>query len=323
MSKIIIKFILAACCLLFFSSCTQGLYKNTFVILGTYLEVTSPYKKAANIVHEEFKRLDKIFNTYSSTSEISRLNGTYGVSFEVSEELIEVLKLSRDLTKMTNGAFDVTYGTLYEFWKGLTKEGRLREFPSEDKIRELKDIGGINNLEINIDKQTVLIKKQGLKIDIGGIAKGYIVDKAVRKLKQNGIDSAIINAGGDIYCLGKNKDKPWRVGIKDPKELIEVIESQDLVSEAIATSGNYEQFFEYKGERYSHLINPKTGYPIKNNILSVSVISKNCTTADSLATAFFVMGVEKIKEFFSKNPSTMKVFVVTEDNGKKHVHVFK
>ena len=115
----------------------------------------------------------------------------------------------------------------------------------------------------------------------------------------------------------------WRAGIKDPKHPERALKSQDLADEAIATSGNYEQFFDFGGRSYSHLINPKTGYPVKNNILSVSVIAKNCVIADSLATSFYIMGLEKTKEFTKQSPYDIKVYVVTDDRQGEKVHFFE
>ncbi|MDP2924364.1 MAG: FAD:protein FMN transferase [Candidatus Omnitrophota bacterium] len=306
----------------FFLSSCKPIHKETFVICGTYLEITSPNKKATVIVHEEFKRLDKIFNFYDPQSELFKLNNTYNTPFKASKELIEVLKLTQQVNTMTDGAFDSSYGVLYSFWKELIKKGDVKELPSKEKIAELKKLGGMANIEINEKEGTVLIKKEGLRIDCSGIATGYMVDKAILKLKEKGIKSAIVNAGGDIYCLGTNKGRFWVVGIKDPKEMEGLIENEALVDEGIATSGNYTQFFELDSKRYSHLIDPRTGYPVDNDILSVSVITKNCTSADSLGTAFFVMGLDNIKNFLSKSPSTMRIFVITWDKKGKHVHKF-
>lgn len=320
--------------LVLFCSCAKPLHKDTFVITGTYLEVISPDKNAAVIVHEEFKRLDKIFNFYDPQSELSKLNNTYNIPFKASPELIEVLKLAHQVSQMSGGAFDPSYGSLYAFWKELIKQGEIKELPGAEKIAELKKLGGMENIEINDKEKTVLLKKEGLKIDLSAIAEGYMVDKAVLKLKAKGIKSAVINAGGDIYCLGTNGGKPWVAGIKDPQEMQGIIENEMLIEEAVATSGSYAQFFELPaasgrglaegggGKRYSHLIDPRTGYPVDNNVLSVSVITKNCTSADSLSTSFFVMGLDKIKDFISKNPSTMRIFIVTWDKKGKHIYKF-
>jgi thiamine biosynthesis lipoprotein len=308
--------------LLFLSSCTQPLYRDKFVISGTYLEIVSPYREAGRIVYDEFKRWDKVFNSYRSDSELSQLNNSYNKAVKVSPELIEVIKLSQKVYKLSGGAFDISCGAVYEFWKDLMKKERVDKFPSKEEIEDLRKSCGMENIEINLEDKTVKIKKEGLKIDLGGIAKGYIVDEAVSRLKEKGIDSALINAGGDIYCLGKNKGRGWRVGIQDPQEAEGIIETEELVNEAIATSGNYEQFFEYNSQRFSHLIDPRSGYPVRNGILSVSVISKDCATADSFATAFFIMGLERIKEFIASKPFYMKIFVVAVDGNGKHRYIF-
>lgn len=309
----------------FFSiiSCSKPLYKKKFVILGTYLEITSPDKEAAVIVYREVKRLDKVFSSYDLESELALLTNTYNKPFKCSDELIEILKLSKEVYNSTDGAFDVSCGVLFKFWKTLITKGEVKELPAKEKIMELKDKCGMENIVINEIDKTVIIKKKGLKIDLGGIAKGYAVDKACQKLKEKGIVNALINAGGDIYALGTNQGNPWKIGIQDPGLLGGIIETQILIDEGMATSGDYEQFFEFGGKRYSHLIDPRTGYPVENKIVSVSVITKNCTTADSLATAFSVMGVEETKRFLDKNPSTMRIFIVTKDEKGEHIDFFQ
>jgi thiamine biosynthesis lipoprotein len=308
--------------LFLFASCTKPIYKDKFVISGTFLEVISPYPDAAKIVYEEFKRLDKIFNLYDKNSELSKLNSTYNKPFKCSKELFEAILLAKEVYNLSDKTFDVSFGALYEFWKNLIKKKKIKKFPSQKEIERIKELGGMQYLEINEKERTITIKKKGLKIDLGALAKGYMVDKAVLKLKEKGIDSALINAGGDIYCLGKNRERFWKVGIKDPKKN-GIIKVETLFNEAIATSGNYEQFFEFNKKKYSHLIDPRTGYPVKNNILSVSVITKNCVSADALSTAFFIMGLEGIKKFFSQHPSTMRIFVITEEKGKENIYIFK
>ena len=310
-------------CVLFLCGCAKPLHKDTFIIAGTYLEIISGDSRASQIVHDEFKRLDKIFNFYDKDSELSRLNNTYNAPVKVSSELIEVLKLSKQLNEMTDGAFDVSCGSLYNFWKELIKKGNIKELPSKETINGILENCGIDKIKINTVDSTVTIERKGLKIDLGAIAEGYMVDKAVIALKNKGISSALINAGGDIYCLGANNKNPWRVGIKNPSEIQGIIENEDLVDEAVTTSGNYEQFFDFEGRRYSHIVDPRTGFPVATGVISVSVVSKNCTTADGLATAFFVDGIEGLNKFLSKYPSTMRIFVVTQEGKQKRVHIFR
>lgn len=303
--------------------CAKPLYKKKFIILGTYLEVSSPDRRAAKIVYREFRRLDKIFNIYDKRSELSRLNRTYNKPFKASDELIELLQLSEDIYNLSEGAFDVTYGSLYKFWKELIRDGEPKKLPTPEIIAKVKEAGGMDGIEVDFKKGIVIINRKGLTIDLSGIAKGYMVDKAISRLKEKGINSALINAGGDIYCLGMNAKNPWEIGVQDPEMLSEILGVQVLMDEAIATSGGYEQFFTFKGKEYSHLIDPRKGYPIDNDLISVSVISKNCTTADGLATTFSILGLRGIEKFLSKNPSTMRVFLVRSVDGDKHIHIFK
>ncbi|MCP4652248.1 MAG: FAD:protein FMN transferase [Candidatus Omnitrophica bacterium] len=320
MIKKIIGFVLLFCIC---NGCSQSLHKNKFVISGTYLEVISPYSQAASIVHKEFKRLNKVFNIYDIDSEISRLNRTYNQPVKVSNELIELIKLSKEVNRISDGAFDISCGVLFNFWKSIIKNGSIDKFPTTEEIDKLKELCGMQYIDINEDNQTITITKEGLKIDLGAIAKGYMVDSAVEILTHNNIDSALINAGGDIYCLGKNGSRSWQVGLKDPSGLSGIIEQEAIVDEAVATSGNYEQFFEYEGVEFSHLIDPRTGFPVKHSASSVTVISKNCTTADSLATAFFVLGTDGVSEFLSKNRSTMRIYFVSGKGEDMHIQMYR
>ncbi len=309
--------------LILLSSCSGPLHKRTFVVSGTYLTVTSPDSRAASIVYSEFKRLNKIFNLYDKDSEVSCLNRTYNQPFNASKEMIELISLSKVLYKLTGGYFDISEGRDYSFWKSIiaNKKKVKVKLPSSAKVKDLANEGGMKFVKINKDKGTVTITRKGLTLDFSAIAKGYMVDKAAMRLKEEGVESAVINAGGDIYCLGKDRDKAWKVGIRGPLKK-GIIDTIPLFNEAVATSGDYEQFFDYRGRRYSHIINPKTGYPSNNGIMSVTVVTKNCTTADGLATAFFAMGLDNIKSFLRKNINTMKVFVITKTNKGEKIYVF-
>ncbi|MBU2101767.1 MAG: FAD:protein FMN transferase, partial [Candidatus Omnitrophica bacterium] len=249
--RIFFLFFIASVPIVFLGACSRQPVTRTFVAAGTYLEVKSPDTRAAGIVYEEFKRLEAIFNFYSPDSELSRLNRTFQEPVKVSSELLEVLLLAQKATRATEGAFDVSYGALFARWKECIKSG-TGEFPREEEITALRESGGMQNIEINQSAGTITIKKEGLKIDLGGIAEGYMVDRAARKLRAAGITSALINAGGDIYCMGMNFSKPWVIGIKDSRGLTHIVQAEKLVDAAVTTSGNYEQFFEHRGKKYSH-----------------------------------------------------------------------
>lgn len=305
------------------SGCLQKerIYKNRFVIAGTFVEVLSPDRKASKIVLKNMRRMDKIFNLYDKKSSLSKVNKNAGIApVKVEPELIELIKLAQQLYKLTDKAFDPSIGKVILFWKQKIEAKKLKTFPAPEEINDLMQYTGMRYIEVDEKASTVFIKKKGLIMDLGGIAKGYMIDKSVQALQKNSIDSALINAGGDIYCLGKKGDTPWNIGIKDPKKALPLIETIKVFDEAIATSGDYEQFSEYKGVKYSHIIDPKTGFPVQGPTRSVTVIAHNATTADGFATAFFVMGRDKLEQFLQQNKSNMKIFVVEELNNQISVH---
>jgi thiamine biosynthesis lipoprotein len=304
------RVVLVSGVLFLFCSCGRPLQRDTFVISGTYVEVVSSSPRAAAIVYREWKRLDSLFNVYDSDSELSHLNRASGEKVAVSEDLAAVLRLSQEVYTRTQGVFDVSQGALYELWKESMRDKR---FPTTVQIAEARQKGGMEAIAIDPLRPLVTIKKSGLKIDLGGIAKGYIVDKAIQALKAEGVESALVNGGGDIYCLGKNGFHPWRVGIRDPRRKGAIKTFYFLHNEAIATSGTYEQFFEHQGVRYSHLVDPRTGYPVKGRLLSVSVEAHLCVLADAYATAFFILGREKTDEFLAAQKVPFTVYMVSED----------
>ncbi|MBN2483807.1 MAG: FAD:protein FMN transferase [Candidatus Omnitrophica bacterium] len=298
-------------------------YRDKFVAAGTVISVVSPYKEAGSLVAGEFKRLDGILNGYLSGSDLYRVNHSHNQPIKVAPELIELMKLAKNAYTLTQGYFDVSKGNLYQFWKSKINNKEIIQFPGAEEIDKAKNAGGIDRIVIDEQNNTLMLTGEGMSIDVGGIAKGYMVDKAVQRLKKEGIDSALINAGGDLYCLGRNFKRLWQVGIKDPRETEGVIIPLFLYDESVATSGSYEQFFRYNGKRFSHLIDPRTGMPVENNILSVSVVAGNATTADSLATAFFVMGIENVRTFLAGQLSTLEIYIVAQTEKGPEIYVFR
>ncbi|MDD5069733.1 MAG: FAD:protein FMN transferase [Candidatus Omnitrophica bacterium] len=306
-------FIIAAIALLISNlACGSGLNKNTFVISGTFLEVISSDKAAAGIVYQEWRRLDKIFNRYDEHSEITKINNSFNEPVVVSAEMIELLKSAREFYSLTQGVFDISQGKLYEFWKGKTKANQV-SFPEQEEVADLINISGLDGLEIDDKQSSVIIKSRSINLDVSGIAKGYIVDKAVERLKKEGIESAVVNAGGDIYCLGSYRGKSWQVGIQDPNKADKVVSRKKLKNQAIATSGTYEQFFDYKGGRYSHLVDPRSGFPVSNDLVSVTVVSKSCMISDVLATAFLISGKEAALSLIREIDYPVEAFILRVD----------
>lgn len=266
---------------------TEPLYRDKRIIMGTYLEIISNDKNAVQLAFNEIKRIEGLLSKYDPESEIAKLNRTGQIN--PSPETLFVIKKAKEFYSLTDGAFDITVGPLLDLWGFTKKDFRL---PSEKEIKSILKLVGMDKLIIDEKKNIIKFKTKGMKVDLGAIAKGYAVDCAISKIKKEGIKNCLINAGGDIYCLGKKFSKPWTVGIKDPRHqgLLENIRLHDA---AIATSGDYEQFFIKDEQRFNHIFNPKTGKPVQTDIASVTIIAVDCLTADAMATTAFVIGKEK------------------------------
>lgn len=271
------------------SGCKNApLYKETQVLMGTFVEVISADKEAPGIVFEEIARIEGLLSKYKESSEVFRLNKKG--SLPVSKDTLEIIEKAQKFHIITGGLFDITVGPLMDLW-GFTDKNY--SFPVDEDIKRTLDFIGSDKIIVNRNESMVEFKIPGMKIDLGAIAPGYAVDCAVRCLKEKGIKSCLINAGGEIYCLGDRQPrKAWRVAIQNPRKN-NFSGYLELKDKAVATSGDYEQFFFKGGKRYSHIINPKTGYPCDSGVISVTVIAPDCLTADFLATAVFVLGKDK------------------------------
>lgn len=285
------RFFFFASFFLFFSSvlcgCGNPLYHETEIAMGTFVEVVSADPRAAAITFREFRRLDKIFSLYDETSELSRLNKTG--ELHVSDDLFEVVKKAKEAYVKTDGAFDATVGPLALLWKKAIRDGRL---PDDSEVRRALSRVGMDKVALDEVSRTISLAS-GVMLDLGGIAKGYAVDKAVAKLREAGINSALVNAGGNMFCLGKNQGRPWRVGIRDPRIAHYLKGKIALEDRGVSTSGDYEQFFIRDKKRYSHIIDIKTGYPADSGIVSATVTAPDAMTADILSTTLVVTGKER------------------------------
>ncbi len=293
------------------AGCAKPLHKDAEFTMGTYVEVVSSDPRACSIVFSEFRRLERIFNLFNETSELSRLNdrGTLAAS----PELFELVKKAKEYCELTDGALEVTIAPVSLLWKKAIKN---KELPKEEEIKGLLSLVGCDSIYLDEKTSTITLLKPGAKIDLGSIAKGFAVGRAVRLLKDAGISSAVVNAGGKLYCLGKNNKRSWQVGIRDPRALEQVegrFECEDL---AVATSGDYEQFFLFKNKRYSHIINPKTGYPADSGIVSATVTAPDALTADALATALIVLGKDKGSVVIKRFPGTSAKLI--DEDGTIH-----
>jgi len=285
---------------------TQPLYKDSQLMMGTIIEVISPDRNAAGIAFSEIRRIDDLLSRFKDDSEISRLNREGRL--RVSPDTLLVIKKSGQFWQATQGAFDITAAPLIELWGFYDRDYRL---PSDSEIQERLALIGFD--KIKIDGNMVEFKIDGMKIDLGAIAKGFAIDCAVQELRQAGIDSALLNAGGDIYCLGDKRGIPWSVAIRTG---VNLISSGDLKlkDKAVATSGNYEQYFSVDGVRYSHILNPRTGKPAETDSASVTVIADDCLTADALATSVFVMGKDSASKLAERFNARIMTYADVQNN---------
>ena len=242
---------------------------------------------------QRLKEIEQVFSVRIAASTISQVNQAAGIAaVAVPEEVLLVLQQALDIAKKTGGAFDPTIGPLVDLWD---IGGDNSQVPSQETIDHARSLVDYRLVELNLEQGTVYLPKQGMALDLGGIAKGYAADELVTIAQEAGIQQALFDLGGNIYAFGTKADgSTWRVGVKDPVQpggspaLALAVQDRSVV-----TSGMYERFFEQEGIRYHHILNPATGYPVWNDIQSVTIVSKSSLLADALSTSVFVLGREK------------------------------
>lgn len=255
-------------------------------------------------VMEEYRRIDREMSTYKPDSEISAVNAHAAEGpMAISAELYSMIERSLELSVASHGAFDITYdsvGYLYDF--------RAHKRPTEGEIGEHLAAVDYRHVILDPKARTVRFGVPGVRINLGGIAKGYTVERGAELLRKQGVQHALLNAGGDTRVIGDRRGQPWIVGIRHPRQEDEVVTRLPIVDEAISTAGDYERFFEENGRRYHHIINPSTGRPTEG-ILTVTVIGPDGTLTDGLDTAIFVLGVEEGLELIKSYPEYETIIV--------------
>lgn len=270
-------------------------------------------ERAANDALDEVQRLDRQMSAYRRDSELSFVN-THAAErpITVDPNLFRLLESAARIWEATEGAFDVTVGPLVDCWRTFRTLGRL---PSQTDIERARALVGMSHVQLDARRKTVSFDRPGVKIDLGGIAKGLAVDHAVEALCTWGVKSALVHAGwSTVYALNRAPDATeWRVGIRHPCHLEQRIDVVSISDEALSTSGNYERSFHIGGVAYSHIIDPRTGWPARG-ILSASALSAAAVDSDALSTAFFIMGVEKTKKYCDTRPNVGAVLVPAVDD---------
>src|SRR5436190_3446298 len=239
---------------------------------------------------EEIKRIEKLFTTFDESSQTNLINRNAGIApVKVNKEVYDLIERSKKISTLTQGAFDITYGSidkrLWNFDKTMTS------LPDPQTAKRLVRLINYRNVILNENNCTVFLKEKGMRIGFGGIGKGYAAEKAKILLQQKGVKSGIINAAGDLTAWGYQPNgKPWTIGIADPNATRQAFSLLEITNTSVATSGNYEKFIIIDGKKYSHTIDPKTGLPVRG-IKSVTIICPNAEIADAIATPVMIMGV--------------------------------
>lgn len=300
------------------SSCSQKkIISRTEFVLNTVATI-SIYKnegteKSETIIDNAFelcKDYENILSRTIETSDIYKINSSEGNQTEVNPQTAEIIKKSIEFSELSNGAFDITIEPLSSQW----------DFHAENPVPPSKEsidnaLKHVNYKNIDVSQNLITLSDKDSKIDLGAIAKGYIAEKLKEYLKENGVSSAIINLGGNVLTIGQNNNKDFSIAVQNP-----VLEDKNslmgklmISDKSVVTSGTYERFFYYDNKLYHHIIDPNTGYPVDNNLLSVTIISDNSTDGDALSTSAFILGLEKGIELIEGINGVEAIFI-TNDN---------
>ncbi|MFV5703187.1 FAD:protein FMN transferase [Flavobacterium sp. XS2P12] len=309
-------------CILFisFSSFGQIIHKRKLSMLGSPFEVTAVANDTVkaneyiDLAVAEVKRIENLISDWIPVSQISEVNRNAGIkAVKVDAEVYDLIERAIKVSQITSGAFDISYASMDKIWKF---DGSMKTMPTEEAIKKSVTKIGYQNIILNKKGQTIFLKLEGMKLGLGGIGQGYIADKVKELLYSNGCKSGIVNVSGDISAWGKQPDgKPWTVGIVNPLNKNKIFATFPLEDSAVETSGSYEKYVIFNGIRYSHIIDPRTGYPAAG-IVSVSVFAKQTEIADALATGIFVLGVEVGLDLVNQLKGIECIIV--DDKGKIH-----
>lgn len=288
---------------------------KTEYFMGTVVTVTLYDNKSEKIIDkafEEVKKIEQLVSINMEGTELDEVNNNAGIKpVKVSDDTYNIIKKGLEYSSLTNGSFDITIGPLVKLWSIGLPEAKV---PTIEEIKEKIQYINYNDVELNNSEKTVFLKKTGMIIDLGGIAKGYTADVIAQTLKDEGVEKAIIDLGGNIYALGEKAENTlWRIGIQNPDQTRgEIVGSINVKDKSIVTSGIYERFIEQDGVKYHHILSPKSGYPYDNEIAGVTIISDKSIDGDALSTSVFSMGITKGLEFINSLPDTEAIFITKD-----------
>lgn len=283
--------------------------------LDTLIKISAYGDGASEAIDAAFERIaeiDKRMNARTSDSEVTAINAAAGKNpVKVSADTFFVIKRGLYFSELSGGKFDITVGPLVNLWGIGTDKARV---PERREIDEALKLINYRDVLIDENEKTVMLKRPGMAIDLGGIAKGYAADEVIRVLKERGIKSAVADLGGNVYVFGKKPNgQPWKIGIQDPfKQRGEIFATIEAEDKTLVTSGVYERFFEQGGKRYHHLLDTSTGYPVENGLVSVTIIGNTSIDADALSTTVFSMGLQRGMELVESLPDIEAIFVTKD-----------
>jgi len=295
-----------------FSGKTMGTTYHITVVTSMFTHTTNLQKK----IDTRLDEINKSMSTFRNDSEISRFNAYQNVDekFRISDDFYNVMTVAKTLYELTGGVWDGTVKPLENLW-GFGNSEHKNRIPSKSEIETLLPDIGFSNIEI-LTSRHLIKKKASISIDLASIAKGYGVDQVATLIRNNGIRNFLVEIGGEVFAAGFRKDgKEWRIGINKPQAgspFNQVYKVLELHDKGFATSGDYRNFFEKNGKRFSHILDPRNGYPVCNGVVSVSIMADTCTFADGLATAVMVLGHKKGLDLVNRLDNT-ECFIVTQD----------
>ncbi|MEP6617074.1 MAG: FAD:protein FMN transferase [Ginsengibacter sp.] len=260
----------------------------------------------------EIQRIEKLLTTFNDESDTNRINEFAGIRpVKVEKEVMDLVKRSIKISEITQGSFDITYGSIDK--KLWNFDINMTSLPDPVLARNSVSLISYKNIIVDEDASAIFLKEKGMRIGFGGIGKGYAAEKAKNLLQKMGIQSGVVNAAGDLTAWGLQPNgKPWTIGIADPNARTHIFSSINISNMAVATSGNYEKFAVINGKKYSHTIDPKTGYPV-SGIKSVTIIAPSAELADALATPVMVMGIQAGLHLVNQLPNTSCI-IIDESN---------
>lgn len=305
----------------------QEVVVKTVKLMGSRFDLTVVAKDSTqcyeyiDLAINEISRIEKLISSWDKNSQTSEINRNAGIKpVVVDDELFRLIERALKISKLTNGAFDISYASMDKVW---FFDGSMTQMPSEEDIKKSVEKVGYQNIILDETTHSVFLKLEGMKIGFGAIGKGYAADKAKALLQSKGVRAGIINASGDLNTWGKQPNgKDWMVAITNPLNKEKVFSWMPVYNSAVVTSGNYEKYVRFNNTLYTHIIDPRTGYPA-TGLLSVTIFTKTAELADALATSIFVMGVDTGLDFINQL-NGVECIIVDKDNNimtSKHIEL--